>query len=190
MPQPTVDAARIDPYKNFKFIVSWDGQPVAGVSSVSGLPRTTDPIHHLEGADPITAQAPTGRTNMAPVTLQRGVTHDQAFAWWANSVRNWSNAQQSVAVNTDGGNLPLSGTSPTEPSFRKDITIALYNDAGQKVIAYNLYRCWPSEFLAIGDLDANSSGIVIERMVLQLEGWERDTSVTEPTAATYTPPAG
>ena len=41
MPQFTKDTARIDPYKNFKFVVSWDGQAVAGVSSVSGLSRST-----------------------------------------------------------------------------------------------------------------------------------------------------
>jgi phage tail-like protein len=192
MAQFTKDTARIDPYKNFKFVVSWDGQPVAGVSSVSGLSRSTEPIEHREGADPITTRVSPGRTRMAPVTLQRGVTHDQAFEWWANSVWYWSNAQQSLATNTNGTNMSLSGTPPTQTNiFRKDISIALYNEAGQKVIAYNLYRCWPSEFEALGDLDANGNGIVFQRLVLQLEGWERDTSVTEPTAATYpdTPPA-
>ncbi|HLM68496.1 MAG TPA: phage tail protein, partial [Longimicrobium sp.] len=92
MAQFTKDTARIDPYKNFKFVVSWDGQAVAGVSSVSGLSRSTEPIEHREGADPITTRVSPGRTRMAPVTLQRGVTHDQAFEWWANSVWYWSNA--------------------------------------------------------------------------------------------------
>lgn len=192
MAQFTKDTARIDPYKNFKFVVSWDGQPVAGVSSVSGLSRSTEPIEHREGADPITTRVSPGRTRMAPVTLQRGVTHDQAFEWWANSVWYWSNAQTSLATNTNGQNMSLSGTPSTQTDiFRKDISIALYNEAGQKVIAYNLFRCWPSEFEALGDLDANGNGIVFQRLVLQLEGWERDTSVSEPTAAVYTdtPPA-
>jgi phage tail-like protein len=192
MAQFTKDTARIDPYKNFKFVVSWDGQPVAGVSSVSGLSRSTEPIEHREGADPITTRVSPGRTRMAPVTLQRGVTHDQAFEWWANSVWYWSNAQSSLAVNTNGQNMSLSGTPPTQTDiFRKDIYVALYNEAGQKVIGYNLYRCWPSEFEALGDLDANGNGIVFQRLVLQLEGWERDTSVSEPTPAVYpdTPPA-
>jgi phage tail-like protein len=191
MAQFTKDTARIDPYKNFKFVVSWDGQPVAGVSSVSGLSRSTEPIEHREGADPITTRVSPGRTRMAPVTLQRGVTHDQAFEWWANSVWFWSNEQSSLATNTNGQNMSLSGTPATQTDiFRKDIYVALYNEAGQKVIGYNLYRCWPSEFEALGDLDANGNGIVFQRLVLQLEGWERDTSVSEPTAAVYadTPP--
>ena len=183
MAQFTQDAARIDPYKNFKFVVSWDGQAVAGVSKVSGLSRTTDPVEHREGADPITTRVSPGRTKMAPVTLERGVTHDQSFEWWANSVWYWSNNQQSLATNTNGQNMSV--TSATPNSFRKDINIALFNEAGQKVIAYNLYRCWPSEFEALGDLDANGNGIVFQKLVLQLEGWERDTSVTEPAAASY-----
>ena len=31
MPQFNVNAHRFDPYRNFKFKVKWDGQPVAGL---------------------------------------------------------------------------------------------------------------------------------------------------------------
>jgi phage tail-like protein len=165
MTQLTNDSGGIDPYKNFRFVVTWDGQAVAGVSVVSGLARSTQSIEHHEGTDPVMARVVPGQTPAAPVTLERGVTHDQAFAGWA-------------------------GTPPTQTSLvRKDLNIAVYNEAGQKVIAYNLYRCWPSDFEALGDLDASGNGIIFQRLVLQLEGWAPDTSVTEPTAATYTPPA-
>ena len=43
-----------------------------------------------------------------------------------------------------------------------------------------LYRCWPSEFSALPDLDANGNAVAIQTLVLQNEGWERDTSVVEP----------
>jgi phage tail-like protein len=49
------------------------------------------------------------------------------------------------------------------------------------VHAWKVYRCWPSEYQAIPELDANGSDIAIESLVLQNEGWERDKSVTEPT---------
>jgi phage tail-like protein len=167
MTQLTNDSSGIDPYKNFKFVVSWDGQAVAGVSVVSGLARSTQPIEHHEGADPVATRVAPGQTPVAPVTLERGVTHDQVFAAWA-------------------------GMPPTQTGLvRKDLNIALYNEAGQKVLAYNLYRCSPSDFQTLGDLDASGNGVVFQRLVLQLEGWEPDTSVTEPTAATYTiTPAG
>ena len=35
------NAHRIDPYKNYKFRVKWDGKTVLGVSKVGALKRTT-----------------------------------------------------------------------------------------------------------------------------------------------------
>jgi hypothetical protein len=65
-------------------------------------------------------------------------------------------------------------------TFRKDVLIELYNEAGQLVMAFKVYRCWPSEYVALGDLDANDTCVAYESMTLEHEGWERDTSVTEP----------
>jgi phage tail-like protein len=50
----------------------------------------------------------------------------------------------------------------------------LYNEAGQRVIAYNIHRCWPSEFTAIPELDGVGNAVAIQAMTLQCEGWERD----------------
>src|SRR5215472_14654278 len=55
MPQFTVNAQRLDPYKNFKFRVKWDGKYVAGISKVSALKRSTEVIEHREGGDPSTS---------------------------------------------------------------------------------------------------------------------------------------
>ena len=166
MTPSTQATARTDPYRNFNFLVSWNGQPVAGVSQVSGLARTTDPIEHREGADPVATPMPPERTQTAPVTLERGVSYDPAFASWANQV--WSSAQPSATPPAQTNGAP------------RDLNLALYNEAGQKVIAYNLYRCRPSEFEGMSEQDANGNAVVIQRLVLQLEGWERDTSVPEP----------
>ena len=65
-------------------------------------------------------------------------------------------------------------------NFRKDIYLEFYNEAGQLVIAYKIYRCWVSEYQAMPDLDANANAIAIEHIKLENEGLERDTSVTEP----------
>lgn len=42
---------RFDPYKNFKFRIFWEGNPdpVAGISKVSVLKRTTEVVTHREG---------------------------------------------------------------------------------------------------------------------------------------------
>jgi phage tail-like protein len=160
----TVNPSRLDPYKNFKFRVKWDGKIVAGVSKVSSLKRSTEVIEHREGGDPSAVRKSPGRTTYDPITLERGITHDSAFEDWANLV--W---RRGVV----GNEVALS-------SFRKDIVIELLNEAGQVVIAYKVYRCWVSEFVALSELDANAAAVAFQHIKLENEGWERDTSVAEP----------
>ena len=84
----TVNAQRFDPYKNFKFRVFWEGSntPVAGVSKVGSLKRTTEVVEHREGGDPSSGRKSPGRTKYEAITLERGVTHDPEFEKWANKV--------------------------------------------------------------------------------------------------------
>ncbi len=69
----------MDPYRNFKFRVKWDGRYVAGVSKVSALTRTTQVIQHRAGGDPSTPRRMPGQSEYQAITLERGVTHDAAF---------------------------------------------------------------------------------------------------------------
>jgi phage tail-like protein len=171
MPQFTVNASRFDPYKNFKFRVKWDGRYVAGVTRISALRRTTEVVEHREGGDPSTVRKSPGRTKYEPITLEKGVTHDPEFERWANKVWSFANAQAAPAQRTQEVSLK---------DFRKNIRIELYNEAGQLVLAYNVYRCWVSEFQALPELDANANAVAIQSITLENEGWDRDESVTEP----------
>ena len=65
--------------------------------------------------------------------------------------------------------------------FRKDVILEVYNETGQVVLAYKIYRCWVSEFQALPDLDANANAVAIQTLKLENEGWERDPDVAEPT---------
>jgi phage tail-like protein len=173
MAEFTVNPQRHDPYENFKFRVKWDGQYVAGVSKVGGLKRTTEVVKHREGGDPSTSRKQPGRTEYDAITLERGVTHDPAFEQWAGKVWHL------------GAGL---GAEVSLKDFRKDIIIELYNEAGQKVQAYNVYRCWVSEFQSLPDLDANANAVAIQHIKLENEGWERDIAVTEPTEPSFNIP--
>jgi phage tail-like protein len=146
---------------------------VAGISKVSALKRMTDVVEHREGGDPSTVRKSPGQTKYEAITLERGVTHDPEFEQWAGKVWNF------------GAGL---GSEVSLADFRKDIIIEVYNEAGQVAIAYNLYRCWVSEFQAMPDLDASANAVAIQTLKLENEGWERDTSVTEPTEPSFTPP--
>jgi phage tail-like protein len=171
----SVNAQRFDPYKNFKFRVRWDGRYVAGVSKVGALKRSTEVVEHREGGDPSTSRKSPGRTKYEPITLERGVTHDTEFEKWANKV--WS----------IGAGL---GAEVSLRDFRKDIILELYNEAGQVALSYKIFRCWVSEYQALPELDANGNGVAIQIVKLENEGWERDTSVPEPTEPSFTIPEG
>src|SRR5262252_345988 len=173
MAEFTVNPQRFDPYKNFKFRVKWDGRYVAGISKVGALKRTTEVVKHREGGDPSTSRKSPGRTEYDAITLERGVTHDLEFEKWANKVWNF------------GAGL---GAEVSLKDFRKDISIEVYNEAGQKVLAYNLFRCWVSEYQSLPDLDASANAIAIQTIKLENEGWERDVSVPEPSEPTFTEP--
>jgi phage tail-like protein len=173
MAQFSVNPQRFDPYKNFKFRIKFGTDYVAGVSKISALKRTTEVVKHREGGDPSSSRKSPGRTEYEAITLERGVTHDKEFEQWANKVWNYNSGL---------------GMEVSLQDFRKDIIIEVYNEAGQLVVAYNVFRCWVSEFQAQADLDANANAVLIQTIKLENEGWERDYVVTEPREPTFTEP--
>jgi phage tail-like protein len=180
MAQFTVNAQRWDPYKNFKFRVKWNGKYVAGVSKVTALKRTTEVLEHREGGDPSSLRKSPGRTKYEAITMERGVTHDLEFEQWANKVWDYSNAQAPADQRQKEISLQ---------DFRRDFIIDLFNEAGQKVRSFFVYRGWVSEYVAQADLDANANAVLIQSIKIENEGWERDTNVTEPTEPSYTDPS-
>ena len=161
MAQFTVNATRFDPYKNYMFQLKWDGTYVAGLSKMSPLKRTTTPVLHRQGGEPSTDRKSPGKTTYEAVTLERGVTHDPVFEDWANLVHSLS--------------APMS-----LKNFRKDIVVDIFNESGQKVLSYQLLRCWVSEYTALPALDAGTAAVAIQTLKLENEGWLRDPAVVEP----------
>jgi phage tail-like protein len=174
MPKFSTNADRVDPYKTYKFRVRLpDGDYVLGVSKVSALKRHTDVIKFREGGDPSTSRKSPGQTEYEAITMERGVTHDAQFERWANKVWNY------------GSGL---GAEVSLKDFRKDLVLEVYNEAGQLALAYKLYRCWPSEFVAFPDLDASANAIAVQTLKLESEGFERDYDVPEPNEPAFDEP--
>jgi phage tail-like protein len=161
----SVNTTRFDPLKNYRFLVYFGTSTtaVAGVSKVTGLKRSSDPIDYKEGGNPIILKG-LGRTKYEPITLERGLTFDSDFEEWANAAQLLDNGYP----NTSLANL------------RREIRIVLLNEAGQPCYEFKVHRCWVSEYQALSDLDAGGNGVAIEHIKLENEGWERNTSVTEP----------
>ena len=162
----SVNINRFDPYKTYRFLVYFDTvtTPVAGMSKVTGLKRSSDMIEYKEGGNPVIRKG-MGRTKYEPITLERGVTHDTDFELWANAAQV----------------LDKGAASQSLKNLRKQVRIELLNEAGQPVQRYIVHRCWISEYQALPDLDAGANAYAIEHVKLENEGWERDLTLIEPT---------
>jgi phage tail-like protein len=157
---------RFDPYKAYRFLVYFGSStsPVAAVSKVGGLKRSSDVIEYKQGGDAIIRKG-LGRTKYDPITLERGLTQDKEFAAWANAAQV----------------LDKGAASSSLKNLRKEVRIDLLNEAGQPVYRFNVHRCWVSEYQALPDLDAGGTSIALEHIKLENEGWEYDASLAEPT---------
>ncbi|SNX70233.1 phage tail-like protein [Cereibacter ovatus] len=163
MPMFTVNAHRIDPYKNFRFRVTWDGRTVAALSKMSAIKKATEAIEWRAAADAGVVRKLPGRTKFEPVTFEAGLTHDRQFLEWAQEVNN-----------------PQGEAANSLLRYRKSVRVQVLNMQGTPVMAFNLLRAWVSEFQALPEMDANANAIAIQTLKVEYEGFELDEAVTEP----------
>lgn len=164
------DMNRRDPYTPFMFRVKWSDKVVAAFSKVSGLARTSQTVTYRTGDSPASPHRLPGQAAYEAITLERGVTHDPEFETWAN---------RALMPGTESG-----GQSASSVDFRRDLTIELYSEAGQKVVAYTVYGCWVSSYTGMPDRDGGNA-VMIESMTIQNEGWMRDPGVAGPSAPSF-----
>lgn len=162
----TVNTDRFNPYSTFRFLVYFGDSttPVAGVSKVTGLKRSSDVLDWKEGGNPIIRKG-LGRTKYDPITIEMGVTHSEEMKEWADA-----------AQGLDKG-VPSSSLK----DLRRQVRIELLNEAGQPAKRYIVHRAWVSEYQALPDLDAGGNAVGIELIKIEHEGWEQDMSLSEPT---------
>ena len=144
------------------FRVKWDGRVIPGISHVSGLRRITETVEHRAGQDVSQYRYSPGISMYVPITLKRPRTFDKSFEQWANKVWNL-------------GSGP--GTEVSLRDYRKDIVVELCDETGKVLMAFHVYRCWPSEYVGLTDLDEDDDSPAMEILVLRHEGWERDYAI-------------
>jgi phage tail-like protein len=161
----TVNTSRFDPYKSYAFLVYFDTSttPVAAVSKVTGLKRSSDVIEYKEGGNAIILKG-LGRTKYEAITIERGIMAHNP------DTEDWANAAQVLDKGAPKTSLK---------NLRKEIRIELLNEARQTVLRFFVHRCWVSEYQALPDLDAGANAVAIEHIKIENEGWERDLTVTE-----------
>lgn len=163
MPMFNVNAHRIDPYKNFRFRVTWDGRVVAALSKMSAIKKATEAIEWRAAADAGIVRKMPGRTKFEPVTFESGLTHDRQFLEWANQVNDPQGEAANSLVN-----------------YRKAVRVEVLNMQGTSVMAFNLFRAWASEFQALPEMDANANAVAIQSLKIEYENFVLDEAVTEP----------
>jgi phage tail-like protein len=83
-----VTGTRVDPYRNFNFLVEIDGIAQAKFSECSGLDSTVEPIEFREGGDNTTVRKLPGRATYSDITLKWGLTDsDELWQWYKLVVR-------------------------------------------------------------------------------------------------------
>jgi phage tail-like protein len=166
-----VNPTRFDPYKGYRFLLYFTTTspttPVAAVSKVTGgLKRSSDVIEYKEAGNAVILKG-LGRMKYEPITLERGITQDKTFETWANAAQVLDHGSPSTSL----------------ANLRQEVSLALLNEEAQPVLRWLIHRCWVSEYQALPDLDAGSNTVAIEHIKLENEGWERDTTLNEPTEA-------
>lgn len=140
------------PIPHLRFSAAWNGTPLAGVSRVSGLRRTVDVVEFREGTatgGTATTKVP-GDVSFEPVTIERAVTGDAAFAALA-----------------DAAAPPVHGSD-----HRGTLTISLHDQNGRLVLTCTLHRAWVSSYDVFAELEASGAGPVVERITVVYESWQ------------------
>ena len=142
--------ANVDPLEEFSFQVEWGGTRT-GMLRVSPVKLATSVVVHRDGNNPaFSNQKMPGLTAYEPVTLEREIVpHDADFWMWTNQV------------------LSAGG----ESGYQRDVTISLLDGQHNPVVVVSLRNCWPSAYEALPALNAEGSGVAIERLTLEYDSF-------------------
>jgi len=139
---------RVDPYRNFNFLVELDGIAQASFTECSGLGSTTEIIETREGGDNTTVRKLPGKTSYSDITLKWGLT---------DSLELWDWRQQVV----DG------------TVVRKNGSIVVFDlDNHTEVARWNFVSAWPTRWESSA-FSAKGNEISVDTLVLAHEGLVR-----------------
>jgi len=60
--------------------------------------------------------------------------------------------------------------------YQRTVTIQLLDTLHHPRVSFNLFNCWPSAYEAIAGLNAESTGVAIERLTLEYESFDYSNS--------------
>jgi phage tail-like protein len=151
-----------------------------GFAVVSGLAVQNEMIAYREGGMNTHPHKMIGQSDFAPVTFSKGVFAGQRSLYqWQQFLHAWS-----------AGTLGDLGSTSDDNDYRCDIMVSVFDhpvsagtyestfststanpNLGKRKLAYKLFSCWPGSY-ALTDLEAGSSSIMIQQMVVHHEGFQ------------------
>jgi phage tail-like protein len=135
---------RVDPFRNFNFLVEMDGITQASFMECTGLEATTEVIETRQGGDNTTVYKLPGKTSYGDITLKWGSTSSTELMTWRQNV-------------IDGSFTRLNGS------------VVLYDLTNQTEVArWNFFNAWPTKWDGPA-LNAKGNEVSIETLVLAIE---------------------
>ena len=138
---------RVDPYRNFGFLVEIDGITQAGFSECSGFGSSTDPIEYREGGENKSVRKLPGMTKHNNLTLKWGLTDSMELYNWYRDVTN--------------GRIE-----------RRNGSIIVLDLEGNEKVRWNFFDGWPTKYDA-ADFTAKGNDVAIETLEIVVERLER-----------------
>lgn len=139
--------ARVDPYKNFRFLVELDGIVQAGFTDCTGFGSHVEPVEYREGGDPNQVRKLLGKATYPDIMLKWGVTD-------SHELYDWHLAALHGEVQ------------------RKNGSIILQDDRAQEKVRWNFFNAWASKWEGSA-LSAKGNEVAIESLTVSCERLER-----------------
>jgi phage tail-like protein len=141
------NAARVDPYRNFNFVVEIQGITQAGFTDCSGFGASVEPIEYREGGQVTSPRKLPGMTKYPNITLKWGLTDSRELYDWFRDVVN--------------GKID-----------RRNGSIIVRDLDGTPKVRWDFFNAWPTKYDA-ADLSAKGNEFAIETLEIAVESMER-----------------
>ncbi len=138
---------RVDPYRNFRFLVEIDGIVQAGFYECSGFGSSVEVVEYREGGEITSVRKLRGLVSYPDISLKWGLTDSRELYDWHKAA-------------VDG------------EVERKNGSIIILDDTGQEKVRWNFFSAWPSQYEA-PSLDAKANDIAIDSITISCERLER-----------------
>ena len=138
---------RVDPLRDFRYLVEIEGIVQAGFSECSGFGSDVEVVDYREGGDSATVRKLPGKTSYPDITLKWGVTQSR-------ELYDWHLAAVNGAVE------------------RKSGSIILQDDLGEEAVRWNFFEAWPSKY-AGPSLNATGNAVAVDTLTVSCERVER-----------------